>query len=288
MKPTWGRVLVFVLAVFVNRAAAINIDSCGQTVPDKEVGVLTADLDCPAGSTAVTVGDAATLDMNGHAIVVPNGWGVWCSPHSRCTVDGGGSFGAFGEIRGAEAGVYLQRRTRLTARSLLIRDCVTGVSAEDWNNGRTGASARLTNVQVSGSEGAGLRVGRVIARNVTIEGNPGDGIAGTSSSTLRAKGLTVTGNAFSSGCEVYGCGGIDGGDVRGTNLVVSGNAGTGIRALTAKLRNSTVIENVRAGSLRDLVISEKPRLRHVACDVSLGWGSQGSVHWGVCSLDNVP
>ena len=287
MRMIWGMAIVCVIAVSIERAAAINIDNCGQTIPDNEVGVLTADLNCPSASTAVYVGSGATLNMNGHAIDVPNGWGVWCSAAVRCTVTGGGQFGALGEIRGAEAGVYLGRRARLSAESVVIRDCVTGVEGEDWNAER-GASARLTNVQISGSEGAGVRVSRLKADNVRIEDNPGTGIAGPSGGRLKAKGLTVTGNAFSAGCDVYGCQGIDVGEVSGSNLLVSGNGGIGIRAVTVKLSKSTVIDNVRAGAAKDLVIAEQPRLAKVACNVSLGWGSHSSVHWGVCSLDTVP
>jgi len=287
MRNIWGFVLVCLIGVSAARAVTINIDHCGSTIPDNEVGSLTADLNCPPGSTAVSLGYGSTLDMNGHAIDVQNGWGVWCTASARCTVDGGGSGGALGEIRGGQAGVYLQRKASLSAASLVIRDCETGIAAEDWNNGG-GASARLTNVQISGSDGAAVRVGRVRADNVRIEGNPGDGIAGSSTTSLMANGLTVTGNAFSAGCDVYGCAGIDVGDIKGTNLFVSGNAGLGIHAKSATLRNSIVVDNVRAGSTRDLVISEMPRINKVACNISVGWGSRSSVHWGVCSRDNAP
>lgn len=284
MRKIFGAVLACVIGAWSGRAAAINIDSCGVTVSDNDVAVLTADLNCPDGTTAVRLGKGSTLNMDGHSIEVPNGWGVWCNAAVRCTVTGGGKFGAFGEIRGGQAGVYLQRRARLSADSLVIRDCETGVSAEDWNTDH-GAYARLTNVQITGSEAAAVRVGRIKIDNVRIEDNPGNGIAGLSTTSVKAKGLTVVGNAFSAGCQVYGCEGIDVGEISGTNLLVSGNAGIGIHALSAKLRHSTVIDNVRAGSTKDLVTSEKPRLHKVACNVSLGWGSQSLVHWDVCSLD---
>jgi len=281
-----GLAVIFVVGVFGGVAAAgINIDTCGQMIPDKEVAVLTTDLHCAAGSTAVKLGSGATLNLNGHTIDVPDGWGVWCLPATRCSVVGGGTGGAFGEIRGAETGVYLQSRARASINSVVIRDCVTGVEAEDWRAGRVGASAELINVRITGSTGTGVRVGRVKGENVIVTDNPGNGIAAGSTSCLEAESLTVTRNATSATCDVVGCSGIDVGDLNARGLYVSDNAGLGIHALTARLRSSAVVENRRAGALRSLVISEAPNVRNVACDASFGWGSQSSVPWGVCSLD---
>jgi hypothetical protein len=50
-------------------SAVINVDSRGQGVPDGEVAMLTTDLHCDAGSTAVTLGANAALDLNDHTIV---------------------------------------------------------------------------------------------------------------------------------------------------------------------------------------------------------------------------
>jgi hypothetical protein len=171
VKRSWGLFISTVL-LFAHSAAAYNIDTCGQTVPDKEIGVLTTDLNCPAASTAVRVGNGATFDMNGHSITVPDGWAIWCQAQTRCTVIGGGIAGALGEIHDADTGIYLQRGTRLTAESVSIQDCVTGIQGEDWNNGRSGAGAKLTNVEITGSEGVAVLLGNVKAINVTIEGNP--------------------------------------------------------------------------------------------------------------------
>jgi len=48
-------------------AEAVDISSCGQTVPPGAVGVLQADVACPS-VVGVHLGLGATLDMNGHAI----------------------------------------------------------------------------------------------------------------------------------------------------------------------------------------------------------------------------
>jgi hypothetical protein len=144
-------------------------------------------------------------------------------------------------------------------------------------------------VQVTGSDSAAIQIGSLKGDNVTIDNNPGHGIYTPSTeSVVKARGLTVTNNAFSADCDLYGCAGIDAGEVKGLSLLVSDNGGIGIRARRATLRKSTVIDNVRAGSTKDLVIAERPRLQSVACNVSLGWGAQSTTHWGVCALDDVP
>src|SRR4051794_8567180 len=110
MRTLSGLILACVIGGWAASAAAIHIDSCGVTISDNDLAVLTTDLNCAAGTTGVTLGYGATLDMNGHSIDVPNGWGVWCPAAARCTIKGGGAGGAFGAIHGGQAGVYLQRR----------------------------------------------------------------------------------------------------------------------------------------------------------------------------------
>ena len=284
MRVFLTAIVVSSLLSFADLAAAIDISTCGQQVPDGEIGILTTDLVCDSATTAVRLGIGSTLELDGRSIVVPDGWGVWCGPAARCTIVGGNSPGEIGRISGGETGVYLQRNARLVMSDVAIEDCVTGIGAEAWHAPR-GAKAMLSNVVVTGSVGTALRVGLLNLKNVTLEGNPGHGIVAGASSRLKANGLVVRGNAFSEDCEAFGCSGIDVGTVRGRDFVVSDNNGIGIYALFAKLADSTVINNIRAGSGKDLVTSEIPRLRNVVCNASRGWGSQSLTPWGVCALD---
>lgn len=271
----------------IGTAAGINIDTCGVRVPDGEVAVLTTDLNCPAETRGVTLGGGATLNLNGHSIAVPDGWGVWCVAAQRCIITGGGGFGPAGEIRGAETGVYLQNRARAKISSVSVRDCKVGIGAEDWHRGVFGASARLANISVSGSSAAGIQVGKVHAENVIVADNPGNGIvAAPSSGRLKAIGLTVTRNATSAICASVGCEGINVGSLIGRGLSVTDNAGVGIQALKLKLRSSIVVENRRLGTLKDLVIANRPRLKDVACSASFGWNASSATPWGVCALDD--
>jgi hypothetical protein len=280
MRTSGALVAIFVLGVFVETATAIDIDTCGITIPDREIGTLTTDLVCPTDDTAIRIGYGATLNMNGHSIETPGGHAVWCNA-GKCTITGG-SGDVLGEIRGGQAGIYLQRKVRADISNVVIRDCEVGIEAEDWHAGRKGARATLVNVQLTGNAGVAVHVGNVRASNVLVEDNPGSGITAGSSSRLKAEGLIVARNATSAGCQSFGCAGIEMGKVSGSDLSVTDNAGMGIRALKLTLRDSTVIENRRLGALRSLEISELPRLRDVACDASFGWGSQSQVT-GACA-----
>lgn len=290
MKASLALALVVVLALAAPASAddvEIPVSTCGQYVPDGAVAVLSKDLSCEAGTRAVTLGRGSTLRLDGRSIVVPDGWGVWCQPSSRCTILGGGSAGPIGSIRDATAGVYLQRKAKLEMSDIAIDGCAVGVEAEDWN-AKGGARASLVNVEISGADSAGLHVSRLRLDNVSIHDNPGSGIAGLSSSKVLANGLTVVDNAFSEGCQYYGCAGIRAGSVKGERLVVADNDGIGIHAVSLRLSLSTATGNLRAGVTKDLVIGNAPRVEGVACGVSLGWGSRSQTNWGVCAQDEAP
>jgi hypothetical protein len=177
----------------------------------------------------------------------------------------------------------MQRRGKLEMSGVSIENCDSGVEAEDWNGRRS--MATLTNVQVTGSEGAALKVGRLRLANVTLDNNPGHGIYGGTLTQVRASGLTITNNAYSDDCQYYGCAGITAGSVKGDALYIADNAGLGIHSVALNLADSIVVRNVRAGSPRDLVIGEFPKVDNVVCTSSSGWGSKSSTPWGVCSLD---
>src|SRR5689334_23011134 len=75
---------------------ALDVTTCGQTVPTGDVGVLQADLsECVDG---VVLADRAVLDMAGHAISASH-LGVQCIA-PRCAVHGPG------DISGAVVGIW--------------------------------------------------------------------------------------------------------------------------------------------------------------------------------------
>ena len=219
-------------------------------------------------------------------VFTPGGFAVWCEER-RCTISGGESGAPPGEIRDARYGVYLERDIHLEMSHVVVRDCTSqGIAAEDWSDRRGGSKAHLVDVRVTGCEGVAVEVGRLTLERVLIDANPGSGIGGASSPSIVADGLTVTGNAFSAGCQINGCEGIDVHRLRGCNVVVTDNAGLGIHARRVSLKDSVVTGNVRAGVLKDVVTAKRPALKDVECGRSLGWGTLAMTPWGVCALDS--
>src|SRR5262245_33788032 len=99
MLRSAGTLAFVVLAATGVRAA--DITACGQSVPAGRRAVLGADLTCPPGAPAATVGEHATLALNGHTIH-GGGTAVLCTGR-RCTIEGPG------EITGATRAGVAQR-----------------------------------------------------------------------------------------------------------------------------------------------------------------------------------
>jgi len=83
MRHSCSLAVGVILLLCGGRAQALDITSCGQTVPAGETGVLVGDLQCDPATRGVTLQYAATLDLNGHALVAPDGWAVWCNGRTR-------------------------------------------------------------------------------------------------------------------------------------------------------------------------------------------------------------
>lgn len=280
MRAFIGLAIVSTVVISAHSAAAVDVTSCGQTLPERSVGVLTGDVVCDPGVRGVTLGVNSTLDLNGYNLVVPDGWAVWCEPGRRCTVIGNG-----GEIRDANAGVYLQNKAQLKISGVTFRDCDTGILAEDWHNGRKGSKAWLEDVVVTGSSSSAIRVGRVTVKDVTLIDNPGGGLNASWIGKVRAKGLVVSGNATSALCQTAGCEGVEAGSFIGKDVTVIDNEGVGIRSKLIRLSDSTVTGNSRAGSAVDLLSYEMPRLLRVLCNRAANAADPGN-DWGVCQFDN--
>jgi len=204
-----------------------------------------------------------------------------------CNVVGSQDGTQTGEIRDGAVGVYLSRHASLTMSGVILRNCTASILAEDWSNGISGARAVLQDVRITGSGGAAVVVGRLKVEDVTIDANPGTGISAGMLGNVKAKGLTVTGNASSANCQVYGCEGTEAGSISGRDVIVRDNVGIGIHAKKLRLHKSTVLNNLVAGSPRDVITREVPRLHGVDCGISLDWQSVSPSTWNVCWLDHL-
>src|SRR3990172_12267639 len=85
MHKVSGLLVLLLLIATASPIRALDITTCGVTVPRGEIGVLQADLVC-AGGHAVELRSGATLDLNTHTLTHGgSGPVVWCSERS-CTV----------------------------------------------------------------------------------------------------------------------------------------------------------------------------------------------------------
>ena len=182
--------------------APVAITTCGQAVPPRGLGYLTADLDCTGFDGAigsVMVSRGATLELRGFTLT-GGLFGVVCGElvprpdlppalqmGRTCKVDGGG-----GTITGAEAhGV------------LIYRGQVSDVTIT--HSGQAGVASMnkmtLENVTItdSGTDGARSDRGAVVV-GTTITGSGEDGLHAALSA--KVLGSTLTGNGISADCAV--------------------------------------------------------------------------------------
>jgi hypothetical protein len=252
-------------------AGAVDVTTCGQSVPRGETGALTGDLDCSTLSdgAAVMLGQRAVLVMNGFTLRA--GFLAVSCENAKCSVQGPG------EIIGG--GVEADRGLVLT--DVYIHD--TGVGVKAYRG-----ILSMTNVTVSDvSVGEfGVVAGNIRANNVTVTRSGLFGLWGSRS--VRGTAVTVTDNGWS---------GVFSRRIVLDGLVAHGNGvgpifnsyGAGVQASrSATLLNSVVTGNKFLGADLDVLTVKRPVLSGTTCDHSgQGDGSAGVpvATWGVCSLD---
>jgi hypothetical protein len=260
-----------------NAALAVDVTSCGQVIPANEVGSLTGDLDCSAaaaGSKAVSLGNRATLELNGNTIVAPEaGVGVSCDSVRRCTISGPGF--VLGAPPAKTPGVGIASDGAVTVNGpIQIYRNETGILAADGKVTISGAVLRNNGDGIIAKivRGGGVfvlnstRVGIKAAKKV--QGGPYEirdsGWAGIETMKFRIDGLSATSNGFA--------GTTSGGGVLATKRGV--------------LRDSDVSANEFDGVPADLVTGRRPVLIDSSCSASaMLVGGLPSGTWGVCVTD---
>ncbi len=268
---------ILLLARFVN--AAVDITTCGQTVPSFDVGWLQADLVCPNPNTAddclasgtgtpagVTLQANAVLQMNGHSITGGCFGVAALTGSARRSIAIAGP----GTISGAFYGVYFIGR--LTISSVTLDGNGAGVVSprSSTNKSRLFATFVTANNSVGPFDGSGLSAYRIDATSVTTNGNISSGI--NADARLVANGVTANGNGY--GVYSNGRVAIDG-------LTATNNRYYGVAARRLRLRNATVTGN-QSGI--DLWTHARPSAVAVTCDHS-GSQTTPSIPWGVCAGD---
>jgi len=261
------RALVIIFAslfVLARPAHALDITSCGETVPANTIAKLVNDLDCTGEPLGVGLEKDASLDLNGFTMGGGTNIGVSCRSR-RCTIVGPGV------IDGDWVAVNLESKVRLDIRH------VTMFNADVAILGRA--------VQSDPN--------RIDIDDVTIDGTYNWAISGN---RIRAQRLTITGSGFASigvvlATRLVGAGidvsnnydiGISARKIRVANLTANNNEGVGIDASRCVLVDSEVTGNAAAGSGVDIDCGTQPKLTNTTCGLSSG---NESGDWDVCTND---
>lgn len=236
------------LAQEVFAAEPVPVSVCGTVVGERQVAILTADLDCGT-LVGVTLRNRARLLMDGHRIVTFGDAVVG-------ELDQGGRVSVWGpgEISSCARGIVLtgsdpSARRRVEVRDLSILRCGLGVGA---------SHVRIRDSRIEGGDTGIYSDFGTVARNVTSIGHSKYGMV----TPYRR--------------------------VRGRNLTVTDNGWTGILARGVSLRSSTVTGNDTAFFGIDIATTARPRLREVTCGRSAQQSALAHLSgppWGVCAND---
>lgn len=255
--------LLGTLMALTRSAIAIDIATCGITVPRNEVGVIQADMSC-GGAFVVALDHGATLDLNGHAISLANAGYIQavvrCNDR-RCTVGGAGTITCTNVPGGYITGVGMSRGGRLDIRDVTIQNCDQGI----WDTGTIGARTRVyaTDLSVFGSSYNGIEAEKLVGTNIVSNGN---GFSGLAVEQVLGTNITVAGNGalppLHSGITSFN------GTVKVTQLNAFDNAQHGVEAKKVVLTSSTLTGN----GFADISSKRLPRLTTTTCGTSNGWG----------------
>lgn len=307
MRAVFFASLTLILASTTS-AKAIDISSCGTTVPKGETGVLQTDLDCSNDLFGVRLLRKATLDLNGHAISGGTVTFATVLGANRVNPDdptegGRGNFTIVGpgEISGVlvspvfavgtQGCVVLQNgRARITSPTGVvdIHGCVFGVVGYLPEYSTNVSHATIDHVILRDNLFEGVTVRRLLASNVLSHDNGGIGVHAIVAMQITdvvavsnpigifavrsVKGANVTATGNGNGVESFGA-------IDLTNLDASNNSYLfGVNAPRVRLVDSIVTGN----ALADIGSRRKPRLVNTVCGLSAG--SDGAP-WGVCAND---
>jgi hypothetical protein len=279
---------VFIVALTVGSAAAVDVTQCGQYVAPGETGVLQGDLVCGtaapglcadcttptclarvnmpctdgadcvalgAGAQCVGVGvrlgNRALLDLNGFSIAGALG----DQPAATVFCDGRCELLGPGEVRGgAQWGVF-GRRVR--ASSLTVRDGPVGITAR---------YVKLDGVIVTGNVG-GVDTFRLTADDCSFTSN---------TNAFGARGKSIRGTNVVASDNLYG---LEAQVIRVVGITANGNMLDGVHGTRVVLDGGTVTGNGQA----DIASVVRPRLTGITCGSSANLSAGGT--WGVCSGD---
>lgn len=223
----------------------VEITTCGQVIPKKALGYLTADLDC----SGYTGGPA---DVGSH----DHGAAVYMGKKSRLDLRG---FTLTAGKHGVRCDVQSCGRHRCSQGPCEVFNGTIVASVPENSHGVSGQRPNVHDVTVRGFWFCIQAFRRLTLSNSTIDDCTGVGVIGKSL-TITNTNVTDSGNAGVVSAYTSGAA------PRLTDSSVTGSGGACTSVACA-----------------DIVASREPRLVNSTCETSYKVGDLGS--WGVCTLD---
>jgi hypothetical protein len=304
MKRAIGACLV-ALALVVTASvagAAMQLTTCGATIPPGETGVLQNDVTCEyrcsldptilcredeslCGHGACTperfiLARGATLDLNGHTILdAYQASGVWCGAsindnQGYCVVKGPGMvLGGKGTgIDGGGMDVVVQNvtigntDTAIFTHGQIIADGLV-IRRGRENTVYGGKGVTLTNSHADGDNPI-ISGADMMLNNVEIGPQEGS--------------LQAAGEVHGQDVRIAGSGSIVGHDIALSRLTSEPDSGFRIRPFVSATRRLSLVDS----DVASIGSGELPVLVRTTCDTSQITGTSAS--WGVCSNDPAP
>jgi hypothetical protein len=267
-------------------SAAIDITTCGQTVPAGQVGEVLDDLDCGSGAytAGVLLEGRATLRLNGHRINGPvTGGPVIAGIGNKAKVLGPG------EVDTNDGGC-------IGGADILVVEGGAGIDVHHCHIGVGSVSLTLSNVTIHDSAFMGASAIRMKARDVVAFGNGFGGlyasrsarvdnvtvsdhpVFGVEADDVSVKSSSVSGNAR----------GVSGERITISTSEITGNSEQGVNGSNSvRVVRSTVTGNgfapdeVGEAPHADLYSGDRIAVRRTTCGTSAG--PSGTL--GVCAND---
>jgi hypothetical protein len=264
MRTRW-RLVAVALLVFSPRGAGaiIAITACGAIVPEREVGLLAADLACTENANSVTLLNRATLDLAGHTLTHGGGPAAVRCDSSRCAV-----------LSSAPGGTLVTATTAIIGNRVDVSDCAIDVTNTTTSGDVINAfKINATNVRVTNATSSAFLGLKIRATNLELV----DCWVGvTALSRFRGDLVTVTGGGY---------GIIAANRARVTGLTIHGADYDGVRGRSVTLLDSDVTGNATIGGA-DLDTARRPTLLNTLCGTSLVLADPPTTAtWGVCQND---
>ena len=263
MKPILPVATATLLIALAGSGRGFDVTNCNVVVPENDVGVLVADMDCTGGQIAMRAG--ATLDLAGHTLQGDAHPIIWCLEH-RCTITGPGAIVGDGK----SIAIYVESRVKLFLSDVALRNHEFGVLGTFTGKSKL----RATNVTAEDCTRGGLHGSRIKAAGVTI-------LRSGSGSEPGIQGrINATDIAVEDGLAV---GILCVGTCTLKRATVTNNAGVGILSTRGvNLKESTVTGNDVGDAGIDIDSSSHPHLQLSTCGRSR---SPDGSPWGVCAND---